>query len=92
MLRPPRVQLRPKAVFFYTQDKDLVQGIVVGVLRCQADEASYARAGRYHMYGMAINHTVTNYASQLRDNNVALLGDRVHARARPFPVMSFSRS
>jgi hypothetical protein len=34
----------------------------------------------YHIYGMAINHSVTDYHSQLRDNNIALLGDRVHAR------------
>ena len=28
----------------------------------------------YHAYGMAVNHTVTDYSSQLRDNNIALLG------------------
>ena len=32
----------------------------------------------YHAYGMAVNHTVTDYSSQLRDNNIALLG---YARA-----------
>ena len=36
----------------------------------------------YHAYGMAVNHTVTDYSSQLRDNNIALLGSDARALSR----------